>query len=97
LQQRGAAVEYHDPHVPSLKLESGDMVSADLTADRLRDADLVLIATDHTAVDYDLVGRHATLVVDPRNVIGEVEKAVVYPIAGPPRSSVVRRGYPVDD
>lgn len=91
LRQRGAAVEYHDPHVPSLELESGDMVSVELTADRLARADLVLIATDHSSVDYDLVGRHASVVVDPRNVMKSAEKAVVYPIAGPPRGGSQRR------
>jgi len=85
LQQRGASVEYHDPHVPSLELESGDMISVELTADRLERADLVLIATDHDSIDYGFVGRHASLVVDPRNAMKTAEKAVVYPIAGPPR------------
>ena len=95
LRQRGAAVEYHDPHVPSLELESGDMVSVDLTVDRLESADLVLIATDHSDVDYDLVGRHTSLVVDPRNVMKSAEKAALYPIAGPPRDGSRRtRGAP---
>jgi len=85
LRQRGAVVEYHDPHVPSLELETGDMVCVDFTVDRLERADLVLIATDHSDVDYDLIGRHASLVVDPRNVMKRAEKAVLYPIAGPPR------------
>jgi len=86
LQQRGAAVEYHDPHVPALELKSGDLLSVELTAERLETADLVLIATDHSTVDYRFVGHHAALVVDPRNVMVEGEKAVVYPIAGPPRN-----------
>jgi UDP-N-acetyl-D-glucosamine dehydrogenase len=85
LQQRGAAVEYHDPHVPKLELESGDLVSVPLDAERLEAADLVLIATDHSDVDYSLVGSHASLVVDPRNAMSGTERAVVYPIAGPPR------------
>ncbi len=92
LQQRGAEVEYHDPQVPALELESGDLSSVELTAERLEAADLVLIATDHSAVDYEMVGRHASLVVDPRNAMGDAEKAVVYPIAGPPRDG--SRGSP---
>ncbi|NNK47842.1 MAG: UDP-N-acetyl-D-glucosamine dehydrogenase, partial [Gemmatimonadetes bacterium] len=88
LRQRGAEVEYHDPFVPGLGLESGDLMSVELTAGRLDDTDLVIVATDHTDVDYELVGRHASLVVDPRNAMKdtEAEKAVVYPIAGPPRN-----------
>jgi UDP-N-acetyl-D-glucosamine dehydrogenase len=86
LQQRGGAVEYHDPHVPALQLESGDLVSVPLDPERLEAADLVLIATDHSDVDYELVGRCASLVVDPRNAMAGAEKAVIYPIAGPPRN-----------
>ena len=86
LRQRGAVVEYHDPYVPAVALESGDLQSVDLSEDRLRDSDLVMIATDHGCVDYEFVGRHASLVVDPRNAMGASEKAVVYPIAGPPRN-----------
>ena len=95
LHQRGAVVEYHDPHVPSLQLDSGDLDSVELTADRLEAADLVVIATDHCDVDYEAVGRHASLVVDPRNAMAGAEKAVVYPIAGPPRNGSRRlRGVP---
>ncbi len=95
LRQRGAVVEYHDPYVPALELESGDLQSVELTADRLRNSDLVMIGTDHGSVDYEFVGRHASLVVDPRNAMGGAEKAVVYPIAGPPRNGSRRlRGLP---
>ena len=86
LRQRDAVVEYHDPYVPAVALESGDLRSVELSEDRLRDSDLVMIATDHGSVDYEFVGRHASLVVDPRNAMGASEKAVVYPIAGPPRN-----------
>ena len=70
--------------MPTLKLESGDLVSVPLDTERLEAADLVLIATDHGDVDYELVGTHASLVVDPRNAMAGAERAVVYPIAGPP-------------
>jgi UDP-N-acetyl-D-glucosamine dehydrogenase len=101
LRHRGAAVEYHDPYVPALALETGDLVSVDLTAERLEGTDLVVIATDHGNVDYELVGRHASLVVDSRNAMKAAVKAVVYPIAGPPRNGTglsggVRSRHPGD-
>ena len=86
LRQRGALVEYHDPHVPSVETESGVMDSVSLSAERLEAADLVLVGTDHSQVDYEFVGRHAALIVDPRNAVATATKAVVYPIAGPPRN-----------
>jgi UDP-N-acetyl-D-glucosamine dehydrogenase len=88
LREKGARVEYHDPYVPTLDLELERLQSVPLSARRLEAADLVLIATDHTSVDYDLVARHAGLVVDPRNALRDPGDSTVYPIAGPPR----RRG-----
>ncbi len=38
----------------------------------LKDHDCVLIVTDHTGVDYELIGKHANLVVDTRNAMSRV-------------------------
>ncbi len=86
LRQRGARVEFHDPFVSEVEIEGATERSVGLTPERLERADAVVITTDHSGVDYDLVGRHARIVVDPRNAMrkGGVA-AVVYPIAGPPR------------
>jgi UDP-N-acetyl-D-glucosamine dehydrogenase len=69
LEQQGAHVEFHDPHVASY-LEDGKTVhSVPLTAERLKAADCVMVVTDHTAMDYGLVKKHARLVVDTRHVM----------------------------
>jgi len=60
-------VEYHDPLVPRFREHGLDLASVPLTAERLDAADLVLILTDHTAVDYGLVVQYARLVLDTRN------------------------------
>jgi len=74
LQQRGARVQYHDPYIPSGKPMREHNIthlrSIPLTPANLRRFDCVLIATDHSNVDYDLVCRHAKLVVDTRNATG---------------------------
>jgi len=67
LALRGAAVEYHDPLVPRFREHGLDLASVELTAERLDAADLVLILTDHTAVDYGFVVQCARLVLDTRN------------------------------
>lgn len=71
LQERGALVDYHDPHIPVAKPmrehNLTHMKSVPLTKTQLKKYDCVLIATDHSTVDYDLVCRHAALVVDTRN------------------------------
>lgn len=72
LLKKGASVSYNDPHIPSLPrmrhwphLEP--MQSAPLTAEYLAAQDCVLIATDHTAYDYEFIVRHSKLVIDTRN------------------------------
>ncbi len=76
LRERGAEVSYHDPHVPSSPKKRDyelHMDSIDLTADALAAYDAVVIVTDHRAVDYDLVVRHAPLVIDTRNACATVD------------------------
>jgi UDP-N-acetyl-D-glucosamine dehydrogenase len=51
-----------------------DLTSEPLTPSILEAADCVLIVTDHDAVDWDLIGRHAGLVVDTRNAMAGVDE-----------------------
>ncbi len=80
----GAEVSYHDPHIPTAPSMRSwphlpPMCSKPLTADVLAQQDAVLIVTDHSGVNYDLVLRTAPLVVDTRGVYrgrnGKVVKA----------------------
>ena len=71
----GAKVEYHDPFVVALKKTrnySFGKKSVTLTEETLSRADAVVIATDHTEVDYELIGRCAKLVIDTRNAMATV-------------------------
>ena len=64
-------VDYSDPHVPSFaRMRNYDfrMDSVILSADSLAGYDCVLLATDHDDFDYDLIARHARLIVDTRGV-----------------------------
>jgi UDP-N-acetyl-D-glucosamine dehydrogenase len=67
LALRGARVSYHDPLVPRFREHGHDLQSRPLTVQALEEADLVLILTDHTRVDYPLVVEHARLLLDTRN------------------------------
>jgi UDP-N-acetyl-D-glucosamine dehydrogenase len=73
LTQKGARVRYSDPHVPVLRADrwqgAVELHSEPLTASVLGQADCVVILTDHRSIDYDLVRRSATVVVDTRNAI----------------------------
>lgn len=71
LQERGANVDYHDPFVPSGKPmrehNITHMRSVPLTPANIKKYDCVLIATDHSDINYDEVVKNAQLVVDTRN------------------------------
>jgi len=77
LLERGGVLTYNDPHVPTLPKmrhypNMPAMSSQDLTAEYLAAQDCVLIATDHSAYDYDFIVRHSRLVLDTRNATKHV-------------------------
>lgn len=79
LEEAGAVVEYHDPHVPVIRpsrehAHFAGRQSLPLTAESIPSFDLVLLATNHQAVDYPLIAEHATLVVDTRNALADLMK-----------------------
>jgi UDP-N-acetyl-D-glucosamine dehydrogenase len=71
LRNRGVDVAYHDPYAPALprtrKYDFG-LTSAEFEPGAVREYDAVVIATDHTGVDYDMLFREARLVVDARGI-----------------------------
>ena len=72
LQHEGANVVYHDSYVPNLKSHGIDLASIQLTQEALAAADLVLIATDHSNVDYNMVAKHSVAVLDTRNATKQI-------------------------
>jgi UDP-N-acetyl-D-glucosamine dehydrogenase len=69
LERRGAVVSYHDAHVAKLHEDGVELTSVPLTAQTLRAVDCAVIVTDHSNVDYALVGREAPVVVDTRHAL----------------------------
>jgi UDP-N-acetyl-D-glucosamine dehydrogenase len=77
LEARGARVGYHDPFVPELAWNGGTLRSEDL-ARGVREADVVVIVTDHSGLPYGDVVASARAVVDTRNATrGVVSDKVV--------------------
>jgi UDP-N-acetyl-D-glucosamine dehydrogenase len=72
LMHQGVKVSYHDPYVPTLSVAGHTLTSRGLTPATLRSADCVLIATDHSNLDFAAIVRHAKLVVDTRNAARDV-------------------------
>jgi UDP-N-acetyl-D-glucosamine dehydrogenase len=74
LEERGAHVTYHDPHVPSIRLEGGrTMQSQAYSTDWLAGADCVVIITNHSTYDWAEVAGHSRLVVDTRNALAGIK------------------------
>lgn len=61
-------VVYHDPYVPNISIAGQDFSSMELTDISIAVADLVLITTDHTQIDYVYVVENAQAVLDTRGV-----------------------------
>jgi UDP-N-acetyl-D-glucosamine dehydrogenase len=78
LRARGAEVNYHDPFVPQITFDHaytiGDgepLRNHELTDDLIREADCVIICTEHSGVDYHGICEKAKLIVDTRNALNE--------------------------
>ncbi|HEY7118986.1 MAG TPA: nucleotide sugar dehydrogenase [Tepidisphaeraceae bacterium] len=72
LEHLGASVDYHDPFVPKThKMRHHDlqMASVEFSARKLAEYDAVVIATNHSTYDWQLVADHAKLVIDTRGVL----------------------------
>jgi len=76
LIERGAIISYNDPHIPVLPsmrhYRVPHLASEPLTAEYLAAQDCVLVATDHSAYDWEFIAKHARLIVDSRNATKQV-------------------------
>jgi UDP-N-acetyl-D-glucosamine dehydrogenase len=69
LREKGAHVQYSDPHVPSLDLHGGVLQSVSLKPVVLRSMDCVVLLTDHSSFDYEMIAAHSPIIVDTRNAL----------------------------
>lgn len=71
LQELGAVVNYHDPHVakiPNMRAHDIDLDSLPLTDETLHTSDVTVLITSHSSLDYEKVYQHSSLIVDTRGV-----------------------------
>jgi len=68
LLQKQTRVDYYDPLAAFVKLGGLDIKSIEVTPATIKKYDVVVVAVDHSAVDYDLIYRNARLIFDTRNV-----------------------------
>ena len=82
LLKLGADISYHDPFIPTApRMRSWPNLpvlhSVVLDAETLEGVDAVLIATDHSVIDYSFVAKHAPLVIDTRGIYREKQANVI--------------------
>ncbi|WP_338809009.1 nucleotide sugar dehydrogenase [Neisseria leonii] len=80
LRGLGAKVAYSDPHVPvfpKMREHTFHLKSEPFTAENLASFDCVILTTDHDAFDYDLLHRHARLIIDTRGRFREPSAHIV--------------------
>ncbi|MBY0545548.1 MAG: nucleotide sugar dehydrogenase [Gammaproteobacteria bacterium] len=80
LRDKGADVAYSDPHVlvfPKMREHYFDLQSIDLTPSVVASYDAILLATDHTDVDYAMIEKSAKLIIDTRGVYKQVADNIV--------------------
>jgi UDP-N-acetyl-D-glucosamine dehydrogenase len=75
LEERGAHVDYHDPWVASFRENGHSKSGVALSREALEGADAVVIITDHSNVDYQMIVDHAKLVVDTRNATARLKSS----------------------
>ena len=73
LQEQKSEVSYFDPIIPYLNIGKINLISIKLTPSAVSEYDCVVIATDHTKVNYKLILKHARMIYDLRNVYGHLK------------------------
>ncbi|RMF94524.1 MAG: nucleotide sugar dehydrogenase [Candidatus Schekmanbacteria bacterium] len=69
LDEKGAKISYYDPYIPSFTLKGKKYKSKNLTPNEIKNADCVVITTNHSCIDYEKVVKHSKLIVDTRNAL----------------------------
>lgn len=78
LNDHGADYKVVDPYVASFKSCGAKVETVELTKELLNDADLVMVTTDHTDFDYEMIARESKVIFDTRNALKDIEKPNKY-------------------
>jgi UDP-N-acetyl-D-glucosamine dehydrogenase len=74
LKKEGVTVLYYDPYIPKFR-DKGVWYEGEkaLTVELLEKVDIVIVTAAHSAVDYEMVQRHARAIFDTKNVMKDVK------------------------
>ena len=69
LEESGVKTDYFDPHVESINWDGSTINSIKiLDRDAVSDFDACIIVTDHSNINFELIRKHCSLIIDTRNV-----------------------------
>lgn len=71
LTQFGADWVAVDPHIPNFRLNGNEVKTVELTPQLLSEAELVLIATNHSTFDYEMILEIPRAILDTRNIVNQ--------------------------
>lgn len=74
LQAKGARVSYHDPYIPRVREDDWEIESVNNLMKAVKEADCVVIVTNHKTYDYAAILDQANVIVDTRNALGKMGK-----------------------
>ncbi len=77
LEEKGARVDYHDPFVPSITIGEKEYSSVELSKEKVKGYDLVVITTDHSSIDWKMLRDSARVIFDTKNVYREPSPNVI--------------------
>lgn len=69
LREKGAQVAYSDPyvpHFPKMREHHFELSSETITPENLANYDCVILATKHQLFDFEMIAKHANLIIDTR-------------------------------
>jgi UDP-N-acetyl-D-glucosamine dehydrogenase len=78
LEQHGAEFTVVDPYVPSFRACNRVIETVELTPELLQQSDIVLVTTDHSNFDYEMIAQNSPVIFDTRNALKDIEKPNKY-------------------
>jgi UDP-N-acetyl-D-glucosamine dehydrogenase len=73
LAHRAPDLDYHDPHVPSVRIDDSVMESVELTDEYLDGVDVAVVVTDHKSIEYPRILERVPLILDTRNALSDAD------------------------
>ena len=70
LQNSGSDVQYYDPYVPEISSSNKRLTSIkEFDGQKLKEFDACAIITNHSNIDYKLIGDNCKLIIDTRDAM----------------------------